>query len=842
MNHKNQIIIFLLIFFPLLASAQVTGLQGWDIFVDPGHSRNENMPSFSWGISEAKRNVRVALQLCDILLSETDIDTVYLSRTNDLQQVSLYQRTNLANILNTQWYHSIHSDASGSPGANSTLLLWGQYQNGVEKIPNGGKAMSDIMIDHLTNGMRTYTVHGSIGDCSFYNCTALGIWGPYLHVNRETTMPSELSEAGFHTNYQQNMLFMNNEWRRLEARTFYWSILDYHNIPRPPAHILTGIVTNVETGERLNGAVITAGNQQYITDTYQSLFYMYTNDPDLLHNGFYYLEDMNYDSVDVTVEMTDYYPDSGRVEILDDFFTFKDFELVSQVPPYLVSSSPANGDTAVSILVDFILNFSRPMNRASVDSHLIISPDTSPTYFWVDNDTRLIIRSDSLQFLTTYIITIPGTVTDKYGHLFDGDGNGIGGDTLQISFTTGMDVYPPEAVSFYPRLYQNDVERRPIINIEFDEELADTSIKPNVFLLEDFSTHTPVPGIMKHYVVEDRSVLNYFPTVTMWPDKIHVIRLFPGLQDLLGNTTTRYYSVSFTTMDADEQLDVIDPLEVGFSSYWRQPLWSGSTTGTDPTNPPFMAENDSIVNTLTGSNRSMEIFYSWDLNAGSWLLREYLYGGTPRTIIFDTTYTIRSYVFGDGSKNLFRFALDEGDGTNWPNHEVSTWTEIDWIGWKLIEWKLSDPASVGSWAGLGNGVLDMPSYRIDSFQLMYQADANPNGAIFIDDLQLIKLVPLTSIDQPDITASIPTEFRLDQNYPNPFNPTTRISYAVPERAHVSISLFNSLGQLLKTLVSEEKMPGNYQVKFDASGLATGIYVYRMQAGSFSQTRKMILMK
>ena len=160
MNHKNQIIIFLLILFPLLASAQVTGLQGWDIFVDPGHSRNENMPPFSWGMSEAKRNVRVALQLRDILLTETDIDTVYLSRTNDIQQVSLYQRTNLANSLNAQWYHSIHSDASGSPSANSTLLLWGQYQNGVEKIPNGGKAMSDIMIDHLTNGMRTYTIHG----------------------------------------------------------------------------------------------------------------------------------------------------------------------------------------------------------------------------------------------------------------------------------------------------------------------------------------------------------------------------------------------------------------------------------------------------------------------------------------------------------------------------------------------------------------------------------------------------------------------------------------------------------------------------------------------------------
>jgi len=839
MNQKNLFIIFFLILSPVWGITQVIGLQGWDIFVDPGHSQNENMPPFSWGISEAKRNVRVALQLREILMTETDIDTVYLSRTNDIQQVSLSQRTNLANSLNAQWYHSIHTDASGSPSANSTLLLWGQYQNGTEKIPNGGKAMSDIMIDHLTNGMRTYTVHGSIGDCTFYGCT---FWGPYLHVNRETIMPSELSEAGFHTNYQQNMLYMNNEWRRLEARTFYWSILDFHNIPRPPAHILTGIVTDLESGERLNGAVITAATEQYTTDTYQSLFYMYTNDPDLLHNGFYYFEDMDFDSVDVSVEMPDYYPDSARVAVSDNFFTFKDFQLISKVPPYLLSSVPANGDTAVSILGDLLLNFSRPMSRASVDSHMVISPDIYPIFYWLENDTRLLIRTDSLHFLTTYTITLPGTIKDRYGHPFDGDGNGIGGDTLQISFTTGMDVFPPEAISFYPRLYQKDVERRPIINIEFDEELADTSVKPSVFLLEEFASHTSIPGTLKHYVVEDRSVLNYFPSVDLLPDKIHVTRLYPGLQDLLGNTMTRSYSVSFTPMEADEEMTNLDHLESGFSSYWMQPLWSGSTTGTNPSNPPFMVENDSILNLNTGSNRSMEIFYSWDLNAGAWLLREYLNVSAPRSIIFDTTYTMRTYVFGDGSGNLFRFALDEGDGSNWPNHEVSLWTEIDWIGWKLVEWKLSDPASVGSWGGLGNGVLDMSSYRMDSFQLMYQIDASATGTVYIDDLQLINIVPLTSIDQPNIASNIPTEFRLDQNYPNPFNPTTHISFAVPERAYVNISLYNSLGQQVKTLISEEKMPGYYQLNFDASGLASGIYIYRMQAGHYSQIRKMILMK
>ncbi len=145
--------------------AQVTGLAGWNIFLDPGHSQRENVGAY--GYSEAERNLRVGLRLREMLLNETDIDTVYISRTNDQQQVSLTQRTDFANRVAAAWFHSIHSDA-GDPSANSTLLLWGQYYNGQEKYPRGGKAMSDIMVGLLTKGMRT-TTRGSIGDCSIYN-------------------------------------------------------------------------------------------------------------------------------------------------------------------------------------------------------------------------------------------------------------------------------------------------------------------------------------------------------------------------------------------------------------------------------------------------------------------------------------------------------------------------------------------------------------------------------------------------------------------------------------------------------------------------------------------------
>jgi hypothetical protein len=89
---------------------------------------------------------------------------------------------------------------------------------------------------------------------------------------------------------------------------------------------------------------------------------------------------------------------------------------------------------------------------------------------------------------------------------------------------------------------------------------------------------------------------------------------------------------------------------------------------------------------------------------------------------------------------------------------------------------------------------------------------------------------------------IPTEFSLSQNFPNPFNPVTQIRYAVPHDSRVRLQIFNLLGQLVSTLVDEQQAPAYYQVRWDASRMASGIYVYRIQAGDFMQSNKLVLLK
>ena len=105
----------------------------------------------------------------------------------------------------------------------------------------------------------------------------------------------------------------------------------------------------------------------------------------------------------------------------------------------------------------------------------------------------------------------------------------------------------------------------------------------------------------------------------------------------------------------------------------------------------------------------------------------------------------------------------------------------------------------------------------------------------------------TGVEIPD--ALLPDAFSLSQNYPNPFNPVTVIHYTIagargqgPGTSKTMLVVYDVLGRQVATLVNEVKAPGSYEANFDASGLASGVYIYRLSAGSFAQSRKMILMK
>jgi N-acetylmuramoyl-L-alanine amidase len=817
---------FLVIFFLFgkLNAQQVTGLSNWNIYLDPGHSQFENPGAF--GYTEAEKVLRVALALRQMLLDWTDIDTVYICREDDFVQVSLAQRTSQANALGAAWYHSIHSDASSSPEPNSTLLLWGQLGiNGPEKFPPGGRRMSDIMVVLLTAGYRTNT-RGSVGDRTFYNVPGNT---PYLWVNRETNMPSELSEAGFHTNPTQNQLNMNAKWKRLEALTFYWSILRYHNIPRPFAGTVAGIIRDIESNKPINGAVISINGQIDTTDTWEKLFHKYSNDPELLRNGFYYFENIPPGTHQIKFWGPWYDTLTTTVTMLDTFITFKDVNLISRRPPTIASTVPANNDSLYPGNESIIINFTRQMNRVSVQNALQISPNVNYTLSWSNNDQRLTINTSNFSFNTIYQITILGSAIGKYGHQFDGNGDGTPGDPYTFTIRTKFpDTTPPQVVSFYPNPNSNNVELRPIVSFAFDEQVNTSTLSGKFSLIRN-SNNSTASGILRHYYVNNRSVINFFVTTPLVQNETYTMILQPGVQDLFGNEITQPIARTFTTgVNSYNQVNLIDNFENGVSN-WLQPTASGSTVGviSSQTN---MALSTTVLNVNTQSTRSMQLNYAWQTNASSWLLRQFF---NPVTPTFGTNVILQAFIFGDGSNNKFRFCVnDNGPG----GHEVSPWYNIDWIGWRLVNWDLS-LGQTGNW--IGNNILE-PPLSFDSFQLTYTpGSGRTSGTLYFDDLRTATFSPVSV--EPEL-SEIPLAFSLEQNYPNPFNPSTKIKFSIPESSHTKIFVTDLLGRTIKKLLDDNLSAGVYNITFEADDLPSGIYFYTIITDKFKETKKMMLIR
>ena len=128
-------------------------------------------------------------------------------------------------------------------------------------------------------------------------------------------------------------------------------------------------------------------------------------------------------------------------------------------------------------------------------------------------------------------------------------------------------------------------------------------------------------------------------------------------------------------------------------------------------------------------------------------------------------------------------------------------------------------------------------------------DPTQNASSGSVELSQIKFLSSLSSVYLENTNSLPTNYELWQNYPNPFNPTTKISWQLPVSSHVTLKVYDLLGREVTTLVNEEKAPGEYSVEFRAlptgrqvQSLPSGVYFYKLQAGDYTETKKMILLK
>ncbi|MCH8929083.1 MAG: T9SS type A sorting domain-containing protein [Candidatus Marinimicrobia bacterium] len=110
------------------------------------------------------------------------------------------------------------------------------------------------------------------------------------------------------------------------------------------------------------------------------------------------------------------------------------------------------------------------------------------------------------------------------------------------------------------------------------------------------------------------------------------------------------------------------------------------------------------------------------------------------------------------------------------------------------------------------------------------------------DAWILRFAPEQAVSVIGFPLNIPIKFKLSQNYPNPFNPLTTIRYALPAAAEVLLAIYNIRGEEVARLVNGEQPAGNYQVSWDASNVASGVYIYRLTTGEFTEIKKMVLLK
>ncbi len=233
-------------------------------------------------------------------------------------------------------------------------------------------------------------------------------------------------------------------------------------------------------------------------------------------------------------------------------------------------------------------------------------------------------------------------------------------------------------------------------------------------------------------------------------------------------------------------------------------------------------------------------------NASSWVTQGISVSGNYTSAI--AFHTNKLYGVAATSSSLPMISRTTDGGNTWSNVDVGSGVTgtcfLCWVPGTPVVYILGENGGIKrstnngiNWVTTPTGVTNLTHF--DFFQagmVVYGYAVSSNGTVIklADTLNV-----LTGISN---NSSIPNSFSLSQNYPNPFNPVTVINYSVPSAEMVKLEVFDILGNAVKTLVNENKSAGNYEVTFNAGNLSSGIYYYRINAGDYTETRKMMLIK
>lgn len=404
-------------------------------------------------------------------------------------------------------------------------------------------------------------------------------------------------------------------------------------------------------------------------------------------------------------------------------------------PPVVLSVSPTEGDS-IATSASIVFEFSKEIDFATVENAVSISPEgtigsVNISNQWYNKNKVVTVNISGLDNGTLYTITLDGTLTDLTGQGLDGNYDGIGGDAYSVTYPTyDVDIRGPQILSSYPDENTTEIDPEDVFTVAFDELVDEESVNQNIQFYnggKEISCGIFVTNI------DNKSMVSIKPYSQLKSGETIDLLINTDLADTSGNKIGEAITLSAIVADYYYTENILIDDFDGDTEWW-DPEGSGSTVGTIDAYTTFGFARGNYVPGYNNT-KSGRINYRWDENfVGEPLLRVHAGSGPGVELHVDSSYTVQCYVYGDGSNNKFRVALYEKEGNDVA--EVAAWTTIDWTGWKLVEWDLSDPNGFGEW--LGNGVMDGSYYVLDGVHMGRGENSPLSGSIFVDELRIVK--------------------------------------------------------------------------------------------------------
>ncbi len=421
--------LFLVVMVSLVFSQDLSGIR---ICIDPGHSGHESDDRFieATGFWESESNLTKGLELRDILLGlGAQVAITRTGNNNTTDDLSLSERVGIANSFNADYFNSNHSNGWNGT-ANYTMVIY----NGTTNSPTFPLArdMANIMapkihaVDHTTSYI-------SIGDLTLNPTWTYG-YGVLYPAN----MPATISEGSFHDYLPESWRLMNLDYRKHEAMAIARSYLQYFGQPGFPVGAIAGLVKDPASFVPYYSIPSLQDQWRPLNNIEVSIepgghHYFGGNN----NNGYFKVDSLPPGSYEVIVSVQGFASDTAHVTVTANETTMRNFYLINNTPPIVVESHPVDGDSIWSVCDFPYFEFSKAMDSASVREAFSVEPYFVGTFYYTDDlKSMAYIPPDSLEFLTTYTITIEGTARGLGGIFLDGNQDGVGGDAWSITFRT----------------------------------------------------------------------------------------------------------------------------------------------------------------------------------------------------------------------------------------------------------------------------------------------------------------------------------------------------------------------------------------------------------------------